>query len=142
MRAKQPKCPTQSVPGRDVADLMAHGQAARRSGDCRGDSLSDAVPRKVAKKEGAMSTTMTETKPTTALDWAGIGSAVLGVLALATPLGYAVLGGPSVTLSTQDDIRQLLSNGVIATVASAVLGLLGSGLSVPGLMKARTGGRV
>src|SRR5262245_51939202 len=97
------------------------------------------LPRYVAKKEGAMSTTMTETKPTTALDWAGIGSAVLAVLALATPLGYTVLGGPNVTLSSQQQIRDLLSNGVIITIASAVLGLLGSGLNLPGLMKARTG---
>jgi hypothetical protein len=96
----------------------------------------------VAKKEGAMSTTTTETKPTTALDWAGIGSAVLAVLALATPLGYTFLGGPNVTLNSQDQIRQLLSNGVIATIASAVFGLLGSGFSVPGLMKVRTGGRI
>src|SRR5262249_12100676 len=93
------------------------------------------------RERGSMSTTTTETKATV-LDRTGMGAGALSVIALAVPLLYTAFGSSSVTLKSSDDIKTLFSNGIIVTVVAAVLGLIGTGVSLPGLMQVRTGARM
>ena len=81
-------------------------------------------------------TAVETTTKSSALTRVGLGVFVLGLIALAIPLGdllYANING-NVTLATADAINNLLTIGVILTVASAVLALVAVGLHVPGLI--------
>ncbi|HKV85018.1 MAG TPA: hypothetical protein VJN88_10705 [Ktedonobacterales bacterium] len=82
-------------------------------------------------------TTAVETeKKSSVLTRVGLIVLVLGIIALAIPLGdllYANING-NVTLATADAINSLLTIGVILTVVAAVLGLIAVGLHVPGLL--------
>lgn len=65
----------------------------------------------------------------------GLGVFVLGLIALAIPLGDLLYANmTTVTLATASEINNLLTIGVILTVASAVLALVAVGLHAPGLM--------
>ena len=79
----------------------------------------------------------TATKSST-LTRVGLGVFVLGFIALAIPLGYLLYANinGNVTLATAGAINNLLTFGVILTVAATVLALAAVGLHMPGLLKA------
>jgi hypothetical protein len=77
------------------------------------------------------------------LDRIGAGGSVLSLLALAVPVGYTVYAkNNTVTLNTSDDVKSLITNGIIITGAAAVVGLIATVLNVPGLLKNRSVGRI
>src|SRR5260370_4385256 len=93
-----------------------------------------------------MATATTVARPkakATMLDRIGAGGSVLSLLALAVPVGYTVYANSNtVTLNTSDDVKNLITNGIIITGAAAVVGLIATVLNVPGLLKNRSAGRI
>ncbi|WIG59628.1 MAG: hypothetical protein OJF49_002375 [Ktedonobacterales bacterium] len=72
--------------------------------------------------------TATETKvQRVGLSRASLSIIVLGLIALAIPIGYTLFASASgnVTLASADDITNLLRNGLVLTVVAAALGVLG-----------------
>jgi hypothetical protein len=93
-----------------------------------------------------MATATTDAPPkakATMLDRIGAGGSVLSVLALAVPVVYTVYANSNtVTLNTSDDVKNLITNGIIVTGVAGVIGLIATVLNVPGLLKMLSVGRI
>ena len=88
-------------------------------------------------------TAVETTTKSSVLTRVGLGVFVLGLIALAIPLGDLLYANmTTVTLATSSEINNLLTLGVILTVASAVLALVAVALHVPGLMSSPRKGLV
>ncbi len=89
-------------------------------------------------------TSTTNPKARTPAEMIGTIVSILGLIAIAIPLltlGYAKVTG-NITLHSTDQVSSWVTIGVILTVVGAGLGLIGTALNLPGVIKRANGARI